>query len=629
MLMLRQPVQRNRRKQQVITAKPVPAPTEGWDASAPLANMRPQRAVQLKNFFPQPGWVEPRKGFRRQGWALGSSPKTVTPDATANTFTSTAHGIANGTQVKFHAGTTLPAGLVATRVYYVIDTATDTFKVSKTSGGSAVDITDTGSGTITVYIVNEPSVETLAVWQGPSSSKMFAAAGNAIWDVTASGAGTFSYGTALTNNRWQHCMHTTSGGNYLFMVNGVDGPLHYNGSTWAIPTINNITEANAIQVISHKKRLWFVMASSTKAAYLATEAIAGDATVFEVGSEFTKGGYLNAIASWSRDGGAGMDDMLVFISSEGQCVIYQGTDPASPTTWAKVGTFDLAKPIGRRCFHKYGADLLVLTVSGVMPLSKLLAVDASVDDLVAVTQRINSAFNTRATSSRNNFGWELCVYDQGTRLIVNIPTSESVRAVQYVMNTLTQAWCEFEGMNANCWAVYNSNLYFGGNDGEVYRADTGSTDLDTPIRCVGQTAYTAFGSANLKQATQLRPLITTSGSNRPSLGVSVDFSETKSMAQLPTGASGGGNVWNGAGLKWNQAGLKWGGGTREITDWANVGALGMVLSVKFAVTTGQSVGGGPTWGTMTWNWIWGSQGRVDETMRINGFVLHYQPGGPQ
>lgn len=629
MLMLRQPVQSNRQRQQVVKVKPVAAPTEGWDASSPLANMRPLRAVQLKNFFPQPGWVEPRKGFRRQGFALGSSPKTVTPDATANDFTATAHGMANGTRVKFHAVTTLPAGLVASRVYYVINTAADDFQVSKTEGGSAVDISDTGSGTVTVYVINAPSVETLAVWQGPSSSKLFAAAGAAIWDVTASGAGTFSYGTSLTNNRWQHCMHTTSAGQYLYMCNGVDGPLHYNGTAWAIPSITGITEANAIQVISHKKRLWFVMSSSTKAAYLAADAVAGAATEFELGSEFSKGGYLNAIATWTRDGGAGLDDFLVFISSEGQCVIYQGTDPASAATWAKVGTYDLAKPIGRRCFQKYGADLLLNTVSGVMPLSKLLSVDASVDDLVAITQRISKAFNDRATAAKNNFGWEMCVYDQGTRLIVNIPTSESVRAIQYVMNTLTQAWCEFEGMNANCWAVYNSNLYFGGNDGEVYKADTGSTDLDTAIRCVGQTAYSAFGSANLKQATQIRPLITVSGSNRPSLGVSVDFSETKSMAQLPAGQSGGSNTWNASGLTWNKAGLKWGGGTREIADWASVGALGMVLSVKFAVTTGQSVGGGPTWGTMVWPWVWGSQGRVDETMRINGFVLHYQQGGPQ
>lgn len=627
MLMLRQPVQANTRRQAVITSKAIAVPVEGWDASSALANMKPSRAVQLKNWFPQPGWVEVRRGYRRQSWDLGSAPKTVTADDSTDALTSAGHGMANGTRVKVAATSALPGGLTATRIYRVINTTTDTFQLSKSEGGSAIDLTDTGSGTLTVYEIDDPAVETLAVWQGPSSSKMFAGAGGALWDVTLSAAATFSYGTSITVNRWQSCMHTTSGGHYLFMVNGTDAPLHYNGSTWAAPTINNITAADIVSVITHKKRLWFVLNGSTKAAYLDTEAIQGDATTFEVGSEFSKGGYLNAIASWSRDGGSGMDDFLVFISSEGQCVIYQGTDPASAETWAKVGTFDLAKPIGRRCFTKYGADLLLITVGGVMPLSKLLAVDASVDDLVAITQRISKAFNDKAQPYRGNFGWELCVYDTGTRLIVNIPTAETSRAVQYVMNTLTQAWCEFDNHNANCWAVYNGSLYFGGNAGDVYRADTGSSDLDSPIRAVGQTAYSAFGTAKLKQFTLLRPLITATGSNRPSLGVSVDFVETQNLSQLPPGTSGGGNTWNQAGLKWNQAGLKWGGGTREINDWANVVGLGTFGSVKFSAVTGQSVGGGPIWGTMTWPWVWGSQGLTDETMRIQGFLLQFQPGG--
>jgi len=71
--------------------------------------------------------------------------------ATTDIITSTAHGLVNGDIIKVISGTTLPAGLSTTVLYYVISSATNTFSVSLTNGGSAVDITDTGTGTHTWY----------------------------------------------------------------------------------------------------------------------------------------------------------------------------------------------------------------------------------------------------------------------------------------------------------------------------------------------------------------------------------------------------------------------------------------------------------------------------------------------
>lgn len=41
----------------------LPAAVGGWDAYSPLSNMPAQNAVELINWFPQPGWVELRRGF--------------------------------------------------------------------------------------------------------------------------------------------------------------------------------------------------------------------------------------------------------------------------------------------------------------------------------------------------------------------------------------------------------------------------------------------------------------------------------------------------------------------------------------------------------------------------------------
>ena len=79
-----------------------------------------------------------------------STTKTISAVNTGTeTFTSNAHGYANGTPVRVSATTTLPAPLVAATTYYVINAAANTYQLSLTATGSAIDITTTGSGTIT------------------------------------------------------------------------------------------------------------------------------------------------------------------------------------------------------------------------------------------------------------------------------------------------------------------------------------------------------------------------------------------------------------------------------------------------------------------------------------------------
>jgi|GEM_PF-355868 len=621
-MVIRAPLARNRRRAPVVNSKAIAAPVGGWDASAALANMKPENAVQLKNWFPQPGYVEVRKGFRGHAYDIGSNPKTVSSlNTSTDTFTSNGHGLADATRVKFHAETSLPSGLQSSRTYYIRDSATNTFKVSATEGGSVVDITAAGSGTLTVYTVDEPIVETLPIWQGPSSSKMFACAGGAVWNVTSTTAAVFSYASG-TEDRWQWCNHTTSAGHYLFMVNGTDAPIHYNGSTWAAPSISGITAADAVHVISHKKRIWFVLNNSTKAAYLGTEAVAGSASEFQFGSLFTRGGYLLALATWTRDGGSGADDYLVAISSRGQVALYQGTDPASADTWSLVGTFDVPTPIGRRCFTRFGADVLLITVEGVFPLSQLLSVDQSQAERVAISERISQAFNEASLSYSSNWGWELCGYAKGTRLIVNIPTAEGSAAKQFVMNTLTGAWCEYDNHNALTWAVYNDNLYFAGADGEVFRADTGRSDVSLPITAIGQTAYSAFGQATLKRFSMLKPLITANGTNRPSLGISIDFVETQSLTTLNSTPTSTAALWDSS--SWDVA--AWGGADVQINDWATVFALGTFGSLKFQAQTGVNADTSG-WGLAAWGeGEWGTDNTSEETMRIQGFVILHEPG---
>lgn len=75
-----------------------------------------------------------------------------TANATTDIFTSNAHGLTNEDKVQLTTATTLPAGLSLATSYYVITATTNTFQLSATPNGSAIDITDAGTGAHTYHL---------------------------------------------------------------------------------------------------------------------------------------------------------------------------------------------------------------------------------------------------------------------------------------------------------------------------------------------------------------------------------------------------------------------------------------------------------------------------------------------
>jgi len=72
---------------------------------------------------------------------------TFTANATTDICTSNSHGLTEGDKVQLTTTGTLPAGLSTATSYYVISVTTNTFQLATNPGGSAINITDTGSGT--------------------------------------------------------------------------------------------------------------------------------------------------------------------------------------------------------------------------------------------------------------------------------------------------------------------------------------------------------------------------------------------------------------------------------------------------------------------------------------------------
>ncbi|MBI4081354.1 MAG: OmcA/MtrC family decaheme c-type cytochrome [Candidatus Lambdaproteobacteria bacterium] len=99
-----------------------------------------------------------------RGKSFGNFPivaSSSTVSTTNDTISLSSNGFVNGQVVQFSTTGTLPTPLAAATNYYVVSVATSTFKVSTTSGtsGTPVDLTDTGSGILTI---NATSVDTTA-----------------------------------------------------------------------------------------------------------------------------------------------------------------------------------------------------------------------------------------------------------------------------------------------------------------------------------------------------------------------------------------------------------------------------------------------------------------------------------
>jgi len=411
-------------------------------------------------------------------------------------------------------------------------------------------------------------IETLMTYAGSTSQKMFAISGSAVYDATTPGAVGAAVLSGLTNARWQYLNITTPGGSYLMMVNGADAPVSYDGTTWANPAITGVTTTTLSNINLHQNRLWFTQNATLKAWYLPTGSIAGAATAFDLSSIAQMGGYLVAMATWTIDAGFGVDDLAVFITSEGEVIIYKGTDPASITTWALVGVFRIGSPIGQRCWVKYAGDLLVITFDGVVPMSGALQ-SSRTNPRVLVTDKIQTAMSDAVAAYNGNFGWEMILFPSGNQLYLNVPIETGDLQQQFVMNTISKSWCYYTGWNANCWTLFNDEPYFGG---PTYVGHAWNTLSDNGNNINGDAlqAFNYFGArGQLKRWTMARPIFRSNGTPALQINMDIDFDTSDTTAPLnfsPVNYA----AWDIA--TWDNG--IWGGGLNVLKNWQGVNGLG-------------------------------------------------------
>src|SRR5262245_6984489 len=307
MFRLATPQNTRRAQPQLGSITPLAIPAKGLNARDSLSLMGPQYAISLVNVLCEPYGLRTRKGYTE--WARNLSP-----------------GIPVGTMMSYYPADTTPeATALPMRVK-----------------------------PISLRLFTEPRVAA-----EPPVGSLFAAVSGRIYDVTAGGFGPWSPmpDVSGTSDFWTWINFQNLAGSFLVACNDDGGYAYFDGSSWTTPVlgsapgeITGVDPAFFCYVVEHKKRLWFVEKESTSAWYLPVSQVTGVATEFNFGEQFRHGGHLVAVVSWTVDGGIGVDDYLVAVSSQGDIALYKGNDPDSSTgDFAIQGVWHLgALPAGRR-----------------------------------------------------------------------------------------------------------------------------------------------------------------------------------------------------------------------------------------------------------------------------------------
>ena len=559
------------------TTTSMASPIGGWNNRDSLAEMPPLDAVELVNFWPTPTDVQLRKGWTKYSTGITGQVDTIINFPTNNS---------EGYKLFAFAGTQIydATSSTATVVFTGLTNAKWQYVNMTTAGGNfviacnGVDPTLIYDGTAWAFMATTQTAVTISsiTNTGTTANVTTATAHNLITGnrISLSGGVPSDYNgtyviTMTGTNTFTYVMATTPASNATTVP------------TYTITGITGINSNTFVNINLFKNRLYFCVNNSLSFWYLDVEAISGPATEFPLGAIFRNGGYLQAMGTWTLDAGYGVDDFAVYVTSMGEIAVYQGFDPSDPNNWAMKGLWQMGQTFSRRCFFKWGGDLLLLTQDGLVPLTSALQSDR-LDPRINLTDKIFYAVSLACSAYANNFGWQINYLAEANMLILSIPTSNGME--QFVMNTINKSWARFTGIQAYCFTVSgDQDMHFGGN-GYVGLFFNGYSDNNTNIVATAQQAYNYFESrGQLKRFTLVRPIFQTdNGLPTVLCGISTDFETvplTNQVAFNPSIVNTG--IWDSA--KWDQK--NWGGGLVTTKYWQGVTGTGFSASINLNVAS--------------------------------------------
>jgi len=349
-------------------------------------------------------------------------------------------------------------------------------------------------------------------------------------------------------------------------------------------SITGIATAALSQTWIFKERLFFVEKDSMSVWYLPVQSIGGAAAEINLGSVFRRGGYILFGATWSIDSGSGIDDVCIFVTTNGEVAVYQGVDPSNSSTWALSGVYDIGAPSDKHAFFKAGGDLAILTKDGIISVSEAIGKDRAALQGGAITYPIEDAWQNAVAQTSAGYPVTATLWQSRTMLFVGVPTTDGGTNVAYVANSRTGAWCRYTGWDVRCAVVSGDLLYFGSGDGVVYLAESGGEDAGVSYTALCVPKFSAGGVQN-KFLT--RAQVITRSARKPTVKVKglTDYRVPEITPPITTdvftGSTWGFGVWGT---------FVWGGESEKSTwaQWKKVSGKGFALSLAALVTSNNS-----------------------------------------
>jgi hypothetical protein len=415
-----------------------------------------------------------------------------------------------------------------------------------------------------------------------ADDKLFAVTDTNIMDITT-GTAAVDLALAATDSTSGYgiwCNFTTIADTFAIYCDETNGYYLYTRSTdtWARVTgvqVTGVNPNNLVAVCVYKERLWFVEKGTGNAWYLPVGSVTGAATRFAFGNKFKSGGQLVNLYTWTVDGGEGVDDHLVAISSAGDVIVYKGDDPSVAGSFNLRGQWFMGPPpIGRRIGGSFGGELYLLSSYGILPLTRLINGALIQEDDIYLSRKITPLINRQMLLSRNVRGWEIKLIPSEQILIVSVPKQAGQDNIQFVQSLNSEGWAIYRTIPYLTGETWQGSFYIGTEDGRVLN-HTGNTDIAEPIDWSLLLAFKDYGKpGSYHRAQFIRPVFL--GQAAPSYVVEAryDYRLTEAFG-APDPSTTSGSLWD-TGL-WDSA--LWGGDYVVVETPFGASGLGRAMSV--------------------------------------------------
>lgn len=463
-----------------------------------------------------------------------------------------------------------------------------------------------GSQVFSVVSTAEDIVSLFTYVNGNNAS-LFAATATSIFDVTTSTSAAFlvdglsdllvddlgnflitsGSGPAigsLSGGEWSVVQFATPGGVFLRAVNGIDTPLVYDGTSWSTtPAITVVDPTTLSNVFVYKQRLFFIQKDSLTAWYLPVDSTGGAAVKLPLGGVFNRGGSLLFGASWSIDSGAGLSAQCIFVTTEGQVAVYQGTDPSVSTAWSLVGVYRIGKPLGPKAWIHAGGDIVIATDVGFIPLSQAVQRDYAALSPSAISYSIETAWNEEVAARSGEF-WHCEVWPSKQMVLIALPTTSGTTPQMFVANARTGAWAPFTGWNATCVQLFGDRLFFGSTQGRVVEAETTGSDQGTVYTSTVVPLFDPLKSpASLKTGLSARATVLAPQDVEINLSFQHDYTISLPPPPddivVPSGSIWGVGIWGVS--KWGATAIK-----RVFQKWKSISGSGYAVAPAAQISSG-------------------------------------------